>query len=157
MDRETQGKENRDHVMKWINIFCEETETAIDSFICLLQNYNVIVADQNNTVMLDSSRSLFNTDYRISRPVAKIILESGLAMSISCAYYLSRQNLNFRIGDNAVWTQDVYESVAAFWSHWREVFSAIHGKDNTDPKIAEVMQNTSMDGREEEDLRNVQV
>ena len=96
-------------------------------------------------------------DYGIFRPGAGIILESGLTMSMPCAYYCSRQNLNFRIGDNPVQAQDVYESVAVFWSHWREVFSAIHGKDNTDPKIAQVMQNTSMDGREEEDLRNVQV
>jgi hypothetical protein len=50
------------------------------------KNYNGVVADQNNTVMMDWLRRLFNVDYGISRPGAEILLESGLALSISSAY-----------------------------------------------------------------------
>ena len=63
--------------MTWINTFHKEMEFP--------QNYNAAVADQNNMVMMDWSCRIFNTDYRISRPGAEIILESGLGMSMSCA------------------------------------------------------------------------
>ena len=45
--------------------------------------------------------------------------------------------------------QDAYECEAAFWSHCREVF-----KDDTHPKIANVMCNISFYGQREHDLQN---
>jgi hypothetical protein len=125
--------------MTWINTCREEVETAINSFIYFPQNYDAVEANKNKTVMTDLLRRIFITNYGISRPGANFLLESGLSLSMPCAYYYSRQNLNFRIGNNRVRTRDAYECTAAFWSHLWEVFTAMQDKDNTHPEITQVM------------------
>jgi hypothetical protein len=106
-------------------------------------------------MMTDFSRHIFKTSYGITVEGANILLESGLCVTMPCAYCCSRQNLSFRIGNNPIRTRDAYECVVAFWSHWREVFTLMHEQDNTQLEIKQALCNILMDGHEDQDLLNV--
>ena len=122
---------------------------SIKTFTRFPQGYNAVEADRSYTLITNFSRQMFNTSYGITVEWGKKMLESGLGLSMTCAYYCSRQNLSFRIGDNQVRTRDAYECVAAFWSHWRKVFTWMHKADNTQPEIEQLICNILMDGRED--------
>ena len=135
LDQKAQAREICNIVMTWINTVIPEMEFAIDTFVCFPHDYNAVEADRTNKMMTDFSRRIVNTNYGITVLRSKLLLGSGLGLSMSCTYYCSRQNLSLRIGDNLVWTRDTYECVAVFWSHWREMFTSVHEEDDTQPKI----------------------
>jgi hypothetical protein len=60
------------------------------------------------------------------------------------------------MGDNPVRTRDAYECVAAFWIHWRQVFTDMHDADVIYPDTKTVIDNIELDGSEDEDLLKVQ-
>jgi len=157
LNNKSDGSENRDHTLKWIQTLSKEMIFSIEAFTFFPQGYDAVDADKSYTMMTDFSRRIFKKHYWITVEGASILLESGLGLSMSHAYYCSRKNLVLRIGANPVRTRDAYECVAAFWSHWREVFTLMHEQDNTHPHIEQVLSNISMDGQEDQDLLNVQM
>ena len=104
MDKESDGSENRDHTLQWIQTVLKELFFSIDAFTRFPHGYDVVEADKAYTLMTEFSRRILNKSYGITVEGTTIWLESSLGLSMSHAYYCSRQNLSLRIGDNPVRT-----------------------------------------------------
>ena len=105
LNNKSDGSENRDHTLKWIQTASKEMiYFSIEAFTFFPQGYDAVEADKSNTMMMDFSRCIFKKNYGITVEGATILLESGLGLSISHAYYCSRKNLILRIGDTTVRT-----------------------------------------------------
>ena len=113
------------------------------------EGYNQGVADTNNRIYDNFVRLQFR--HEVSPEVGRILIDSGLAQTMSRTYYCARAELVCRRGSR-VDARDAYVIICRVVRKWRQEFGRMDPALVGNEDLAEIMWNIQLDGDEESEF-----
>ena len=153
MEKKKPGRDIAKEVEKIVVLLRDKMKETDDMYELYPDGYNQRLADTNNQLYGSFVRLQFMGD--VSSETGRILIESGLAKTVSRAYYCARADLSRRPGGPPVDVKDTYISVRWMMGmgRWRRQFGRMDPALAGNEDLEEIMKNIELDGNEERDLR----
>ena len=118
------------------------------------KGYKQKVADTNNRLYADFLRRMFEDAYGVTLEGARILVDLGVAKTMSRAYFCARSEL-VRHQGSQLNVGDAFEIICGLVDEWRPVLESMNPGLPGNEDLVEIMWSIQLDEREESDLKCV--
>ena len=150
MSRRTKDKQTE----MLLSLIVDEMKQTDGMYYAYPKGYNQKVADTNNRLYAESVRRMFEDAYGVTLEGAQILVDSGVARTMSRAYFCARSEL-VRHWGSRIDVGDAFESISGLVDEWRPVVDSMDSGLPGNEDLVEIMQSIQLDEREESELKCV--